>query len=372
VIEPNTVPLDGRGRGAGARSLGAAFRGPSLGNAFWPAAGIILSLALLAPLLAIAHADITEGYRALYDASFGSKFGFSALLVSSIPLILVGLGVALPYRAGLFNIGGEGQLAIGALVAVLIGVKATGLAGVPGSFVVPLLAALVAGGLVGSIAGALKAWRGINEIVTTIMLNFIALFLVQYLVSGPFKEPDLAYAASPPIDQGFALGVFGGDWLLPWGIVIALGVTAFVGWLTAFTRWGWRQRLIGINEPLAARQGISVRRAQLVALALGGALAGLGGAVEAIGNQDRIGLSFSPGWGFDAVAIALLARGKMLAVLPFALFFAVLRNGSNVLQAELNVPGTLVLVLAGAPVMIVAAVIGYRAYRQALAERPDE
>jgi ABC-type uncharacterized transport system permease subunit len=379
VIEPESIRRDAGQGGfevddstSRARPAAAALRRLAVGDTFWPAFGIVASLVILAPLLAVAGASISEGYRSLYDASFGSLFGFSSLLLSSVPLILVGLGVALPYRAGLFNIGGEGQLALGALVAVLIGVEAGGLADVPGSWIVPLAAAAVAGSLLGAIAGALKAWRGINEIVTTIMLNFVALFFVQYLVAGPFKQQDLQYASSPAIKKGFELVTFGASAAIPVGFVIALIVAIAMAGLTTYTRWGWRQRVLGINEALAARQGISVGWEQLKALALGGALAGLGGAAEALGNQFRIGLSFSPGWGFDAVAIALLARGNMLAVLPFAMFFGVLRNGSNVLQANLNVPGTLVSVLAGGPVVLVAAVIGFRAYRRALAEQPDD
>jgi simple sugar transport system permease protein len=363
--------LDGN-RVSRPRSLAAMLRRLAIGDAFWPAFGIVASLVILAPLLAIAGANIFEGYRSLYDASFGSLFGFSSLLVSSIPLILVGLGVALPFRAGLFNIGGEGQLVLGAFIAVLIGVEAKGFANTPGSWLVPLAAAAVAGGLLGAMAGALKAWRGINEIVTTIMLNFVALFFVQYFVAGPFKQKDLQYASSPAVRQGFELVTFGGSAAIPVGFVIAVVVAIAMAWLTTFTRWGWRQRLLGMNEALAARQGISVGTEQLKALALGGALAGLGGAAEALGNQFRVGLSFSPGWGFDAVAIALLARGNMLAVVPFAIFFGALRNGSNVLQANLNVPGTLVSVLAGGPVVLVAAVIGFRAYRRRLSEQPDD
>lgn len=353
-------------------TIRSLLRRPAVGNAIWPSLGIVWSLLFLAPLLLLSNVNIADGYRALYDASFGSAFGFSSLLLSSIPLILVGLGVALPYRAGLFNIGGEGQLVLGAFIAVFVSVKLSSIGSWPASFVLPLVAALVVGAAVGAIAGVLKAWRGINEIVTTIMLNFVALFLVQYLVSGPFKQKDLQYSSSPEIGSGFGLGTFGGTAEIPYGFLIAVGVAIAVAWLAGYTRWGFRQRLIGINEPLAARQGISVGLEQLRALAIGGALAGLGGAIEALGNQHRVGLAFSPGWGFDAVAIALLARANMMAVIPFALFFAVLRNGSNVLQADLGVPGTLVLVLTGAPVIIVASVIGFRAYRRISATPPDE
>jgi simple sugar transport system permease protein len=286
------------------------------------------------------------------------------MLQFSVPLILVGLGVALPLRVGLFNIGGEGQLVVGALASVAVGVHFGALAGIPGSFVIPLLAAALAGALLGAVAGALKAWRGINEIITTIMLNFIGLLFVQYWVTGPFKDPDLTYAASPLINLDYALDRFGGKASIPSSFFVALAVALAVGVAVHYTRAGWRLHLAGSNPALAARQGASVPLMYFWALTAGGALAGIGGGAEAIGNQLRVGEDFSPGWGFDAVAVAVLARGNMLAVVPYALFFGFLRNGAGVLQTDLAVPGAIVVMLAGAPVIIVAAVLGYRHYRR--------
>jgi simple sugar transport system permease protein len=125
---------------------------------------------------------------------------------------------------------------------------------------------------------------------------------------------------------------------------------------------------VGLNRLVAARQGISVSREWIVALAIGGAIAGLGGASEALGNQLQVGYSFSPGWGWDAVSIALLARGNALAVVPFALYFAFLRNGALVLQQDLQVSSDLILAMGGAPVMLVASIIGYRSYRRFIAD----
>jgi ABC-type uncharacterized transport system permease subunit len=327
----------------------------------WPVVALLVSLLIVIPLIAVAGEDPVAGYETLFDASFGSPQGFAAMLQFSVPLILVGLGVAIPLRIGLFNIGGEGQLVVGALAAVVVGVHFTAVAGVPGSFVFPLLAALIGGALVGSIAGALKAWRGINEIVTTIMLNFIALLFVQYWVTGPFRDENLTYAASPSINRGFVLERLG-DAGIPSSFFVVLMVSAVVALGVHYTRAGWRLRLGGMNPRLAERQGASVPRMQFMALLVGGALAGVGGGAEAIGNQLRVGEGFSPGWGFDAIAIAILARGNMLAVIPYALFFAFLRNGAGVLQTDLSVPGAIVIMMVGAPVIIVAALLGFRAY----------
>lgn len=330
----------------------------------WPVASVLASLLIVAPLVALAGAPALDGYRTLFEASFGTAAGFGVMLQFSVPLILVGLGVAIPLRMGLFNIGGEGQLLVGALAAVFVGVKLDAFAGVPGSFVLALLAAGVAGGVLGAIAGALKAWRGINEIITTIMLTFVGTLFVQYWVTGPFKDDALTFSASPAIDRGFRLGVMGGDAAIPTSFFVALAIALLVGCAVHFTRAGWRLHLGGVNPELARRQGVRVPLLQCAALAAGGALAGIGGGAEAVGSQYRIGEEFSPGWGFDAVAIAILARGNMLAVVPYALFFGFLRNGAGVLQTDLDVPGAIVVMLSGAPVIIVAAVIGFRAYRR--------
>lgn len=329
----------------------------------WPLLALMASLVLVAPLVAIAGAHPMDGYRALVDASFGSPEGFAVLLQFSVPLILVGLGVAVPLRLGLFNVGGEGQLIVGALAAVFVGTKLGAVGEWPGSFVLPLAVGAAAGAVVGGVAGALKAWRGINEIITTIMLNFIALLFVQYWIIGPFKDENLTFVASPPIDPAVALGRFG-DAGLPSSIGVALVVAAAVARVVHYSRAGWRLHLAGVNPRLAERQRISVPGLQFLALLAGGALAGIGGAAEAIGNQLRVSENFSPGWGFDAIAIAVLARGNMLAVIPYAVFFAFLRNGAGLLQTDLSVPGSITTVLAGAPVIVVAALVGFRAYRR--------
>jgi simple sugar transport system permease protein len=340
----------------------AAVTGPEYA---WPAAALVASLAIVAPLVALAGEAPLEGYSKLFEASFADPAGFGVMLQYSVPLILVGLGVALPLRVGLFNIGGEGQLVVGALAAVVIGVHFGAVAGVPGSFVVPLLAAGLAGALLGAVAGALKAWRGINEIITTIMLNFIGLLFVQYWVTGPFKDPKLTYAASPMINRDFAIDRLAGDAGIPSSFFVAVVIAIAVGAAVHYSKVGWRLHLGGLNPELADRQGARVPLLYFGALAAGGALAGVGGGAEALGNQLRVGEEFSPGWGFDAVAIAILARGNMLAVVPYALFFGFLRNGAGVLQTDLGVPGAIVVMLAGAPVIIVASVIGFRAYRRA-------
>jgi len=330
----------------------------------WPLVGIGASLLLLIPFVLLAGVDIGEAYRVLFKGAVGTAFGLGTTLRFATPLILVGLGVAVPYRAGLFNIGGEGQLLMGAAAAVLWATTIG--SGIPGpwALIVGLVVGALAGGAWGAFAGYLKAWRGINEIISTIMLNFFALFVVQYLVTSPFRDPNLTYAATRRVPSGYELPLVGGGARIHLGFFIAVILAVFMAWYAERTRTGFQMRVVGINPPLATRVAISVRGKYLFAFAAGGALAGLGGTMDALGNQYRVGLEFSPGWGFDAIAVALLARGNMLAVVPVALFFAALRNGADVLGRTLAVPGAIVFILQALPVIVVAVAIGYRYYRR--------
>jgi ABC-type uncharacterized transport system permease subunit len=359
TAEPELTPVPGRRR-------------RPLPDIVWSMLGVVASLVFLAPLLAIAGESISKGYQLLFQASFGSAADVGFLLVASTPLVLIGLGVALPLRAGLFNLGGEGQLLAGALAAVWLTTDIVpGLASMPLSFLLPLAAAAVAGAIPGALAGWLRAWRNANEVVTTLMLSFIIVLLAQYLVSGPLQPADAVYPATALVPFDYHLKAYGADSLLPGGFIVAVLVAILVWIYMEFTRAGWRQRMIGLDPRVALRQGINVGRDGTVALALGGALAGLGGAAELLGNQFRVGYAFSPGWGFDAIVIALLARSNALAVIPFALYFGFLRNGAIVMQQDLQVSPDLVLAMGGAPVILVAAIIGYRAYRRYVDQPAD-
>lgn len=327
----------------------------------WPVVGIGAALLFLIPFVVLAGVNVVDAYQVLFKGAVGTVFGLGTTLRFATPLILVGLGVAVPYRAGLFNIGGEGQLLAGAIAAVLTALALESV-DIPGVFVLSAIVGAVAGGCWGAFAGYLRAWRSINEIISTILLNFFVLFFVQYLVTAPFRDPDLSYAATRRIPHQFQLPVVGGGARIHLGFFIAVGLAIAAHWAVERTRVGFRLRIVGINPALANRIGIRVKLFYMVSFAVGGALAGLGGTMDALGNQFRVGLAFSPGWGFDAIAVALLARGNMLAVVPVALFFAGLRNGANVLGRTLAVPGAIVFILQALPVIVVAVLIGYRAY----------
>lgn len=340
------------------------YRDRPLPDWVWSVGGVLISLALLGPLAGIVGADVAKTYSTLFLTSFGSPFGFGVLLTYAVPLVIVGLAVGVPYRAGLFNIGGEGQLLIGAFLAAVVGASIPGLGDVPGGFLVLLLVGAAAGAVFGAIAGALRAWRGVNEIVTTIMLNFVALFFVQYWIAGPFRDPKLTFAASPSVVDGLRIIKVGGTASIPLSALVAVVAVVLAAWWAFRTRSGWKYRLLGMAPSFAKEKGVRVKAGYLAILTVGGALAGLAGATELVGNQYRIGFGFSPGWGIDAVAIALLARGNPLMIPLVAVFFAFLRNGGGALQSSVGIPGAVVTLLAAIPVLIVAAVLGWRTYRR--------
>jgi ABC-type uncharacterized transport system permease subunit len=322
-------------------------------------AAVVVSLIMLAPLLVLAGVNVGDGYRVLFGASAGSSFAFTSLLLSTTPLLITALGVTLAYRAGTFNVGGDGQIIIGAATAVLLFPVVDGLPVVLGVLVM-VVAGTIVGFLWGAVAGLLKKWRSVSEIISTIMLNMLALLVVQYLVSGPLKGKGLQYAASGQAPTNMWLGNVGiGAVMIPVGFVIAVILVVLISAYTYYSGWGWRQRLVGISGELAARQRLKVTSMQAYSLALSGGMAGLAGVLELLGNQHRVGYTFSPGWGFDGLAIALLAQGRFPAVFPLALYFGALHNGSQSLQSELGLSGNFVLLLVGLPVVVAAALIGY-------------
>lgn len=323
------------------------------------AVAIVLSLAILAPLLALAGANVADGYQALFDASFGSSYAVTTLLSATTPLLVTSLGVTLAYRAGTFNVGADGQLILGATAAMVVIPHLTGVPAVVAVLAAALTAVLTSF-VWGGVAGLLKKWRSVSEIISTIMLNMVALLAVRYLVSGPLKGHGLQYAATSAVPDSLRLGALGlGGLQIPIGFLIAFLLIVVMSLLLFYSGWGWRQRLAGINVHLAGRQRLRVSRVQAYSLAISGGFAGLAGLLELLGTQYRVGYDFSPGWGFDALAIALLAQGRILALLPLALYFGALHNGSDTLQSELGLSGNLVLLLVGVPVIAAAALLGY-------------
>ncbi len=313
--------------------------------------GIVLAAFVVggAFMLASGH-DPFAAYVAMLSYALGTKNGFTEVVVRAIPLTLTGLGVAVAFRAKLFNVGADGQIMIGGITAVALVTLAPGLP----VWLVPVVflgVGFVGGGLYGGIAGWLRARYNANEIIVTIMLNYIALQILAWVVRGPLQEGMKIFPRSDAIPDAAVLGVIVADSRVHGGLVLALAATAIIYLMMRHTVFGYQLRVVGAN-PVAARfGGVNDRFAIMVAMALSGALAGLAGASEVAGIHQRLQDDFAPGFGVAAIAVALLARLNPLAVPLAALLFGVLHVGSGVLQRESGIPIPIVWIVEGVVIL---------------------
>jgi general nucleoside transport system permease protein len=310
-----------------------------------PLAAAIAAVFVGVFVMALTGLDPWEGLQALAWGAFGSEARLGVTLTKATPLILAGLAVALPFRSGLLNIGGEGQLYIGALFATL---AALGFNGLPAVIHLPLvvIAGFTGGALWGAIPGWLRAKLKLNELITTIMLNYVAFWVISYLVHGPMKDPNGGgYPWSVEIPESSILPIIATGLRINLGLVLALAaaaLAAFVLWRTCF---GFEMRAVG-SGPLAARlAGINIERTVVLTLALGGGLAGLAGMAEIMGVQYRLSDFFSPGYGFDGVVVALVGQSNPVGVVIAALFFGAVRNGAESASRSIGVPASIALII---------------------------
>ncbi|HKS07609.1 MAG TPA: ABC transporter permease [Gemmatimonadaceae bacterium] len=323
-------------------------------NATAAAVVVCGTLALLAAIVAVAGYAPGPALEALWRGSFGSWYSFtSATLVRATPLIIVGIATTLAFRAGVFNIGGEGQLLVGASLAafVVLGVPA-------GAWSVPLgLGAGAIGGAVWAAIPAVMRHRfGVLEVITTLMLNAVAIQLVGWLVHGPLQEPTHVYPQSATIASPAQLPIIASGTRMHAGVALALLLAAGAWWFATQTAAGFRWRAVGANPHAAAVTGrIDVARTVFIVFVASGALAGLAGAVEVQGVALALYESLSPGYGYTAIAVALLARLDPRAVVPSALLFAALEAGAGAMQRDAGVPSVLVKIVEAALILVVLA-----------------
>lgn len=280
---------------------------------------------------------------------------FFESLVAATPYIFAGLSVALGFRSGLFNIGAEGQIFMGAIFSAFIGYSITGL---PALLHIPLalLAGGIGGGLWGFIPGWLKAKTGGHEVINTIMLNYIAFRLSDWLLSGPMKRPDSFNPVSPTIQESAMLPQFFANPIrFHLGFFVALLTAWAVYWFLFKTKWGFELRTVGSNPHAARYAGIGIVGSTVLGMSLAGMLAGLAGANEVMGLNHNLAMAFSSGYGFDSIALALLGKSHPGGVVLSALLFGTLRNGATRMQLAAGVPIDIISVLQAAIVAFIAA-----------------
>jgi ABC-type uncharacterized transport system permease subunit len=309
--------------------------------------------------LAAGFGSVGGAYGGLLQGSIGNPFRdigpVTETLLRATPLIFAGLAVALGFRAGLFNIGAEGQIYIGALFATAVGISFTGL---PLLVHLPLAVAagFVGGAVWGFIPGILKARTGAHEVITTIMLNYVSYLVVEFALRQVFFQlPGRDDPISKNILPSATLPRLLPDERLHWGLIIALLAAVAVWWLLFRSTKGFEFRAVGLNPSAARYAGMNISRTVVLTMMISGGLAGLAGASEIIGTNLRLTPSFSPNWGFDAIAIALLGASRPVGVVFSAILFGALRAGAAPMQAQTGIPIDLVVVIQGLVIMFIAA-----------------
>ena len=318
------------------------------------AIGALVMLATSVPPLTIAHS-----FLAMANGSLGSIHAVSETLTAAIPLVLCGLGIALAFRAGLFNIGAEGQIIVGGLAAA---VASFTIGGLPWVLHLPLVlvVGIAFGAFYGAIAGVLRAATGAHEVISTIMLNLIALRLLDYMLRQPFIQKP---GRSDPISQAVPssaqlphlLDFIDANLRLHAGIFIMLAAVALVYWLLFRSKLGFGFRMAGENPDAARYAGVRLGLAIGLAMAIAGGLAGLAGAVQITGVLGRASPGFSAGIGFDAIAVALLGRSHPVGVLFAGLLFGALEAGGRQMQVDAGVSIDLISIIQALIIMFVAA-----------------
>ncbi len=318
-----------------------------------PIFAIAAALIVGASLILLAGKNPVAAYSALFQESLADYYGFGNTLTKTTPLLLTSLGVLVALKAGQFNIGGEGQIYMGGLGSTLAGLYIKGL---PWFIHLPLalLAGFLLGAIWGLIPGYLKAVRGINEVITTLLLNYVAQNFISYLVNGPMMEPGAPSPFSPRLARTAQLPTILPQTQTHAGILIALIAAGILWVLFRRSPLGYQIEAVGQN-PIAARYaGLSVERTIMLVMAGSGGLAGLAGASEVMGLKYRLFENFSGGYGFDAIAIAFLSRGSVPGVVLTSLFFGALRSGANAMQRVADVPLTIVYTIQGLTVLFIA------------------
>ncbi|APJ02437.1 ABC transporter permease [Silvanigrella aquatica] len=322
-----------------------------------PIIATIFAIILGLLITSIAGENPLDVFVIFAKSGFGTPYDVGMTLTYSMPLILTGLSVAMAFKAKMFNIGAEGQLTMGALAAAIVGAQFPTV----NPYIAPLFAGLcaaAAGGIWGGIAGYLKAKRGAHEVITTIMLNFIAAGIASYVTVYLLKDPNTQNPQTVPISNYYVLEAFSYFEGAPVTYALFLSIfLAITAWIFLYrTPLGYEIRCVGENDAASSTAGISISRTQILTMVVAGAMAGLVGVGEILGRSECFKLDFSPGYGFTGIAVAFLARGNPIAIIFSGLLFGILQKGASDLEIYTqNVTSDLALVLQALIILAVSA-----------------
>lgn len=317
-----------------------------------PVISIIFAFIVGAVLIAAIGGNPSEAFIYLFKGAFGNATNIGKTLVKATPLIFTGLAATFAYRCGVFNLGAEGQFVMGAVASIWISVTVKGISGVP-LIILSLVFGTITGGIWGAIPGILKITRGLNEMIVSIMLNYVAVLFMGYLYTGPLREGSVPQTEA--VNDTLKLGrLFGSN--VHTSFVIAIVLAIIVYYFLFYTSKGFKLRAVGMNDTASMYNGFSVKKYMLMAFVVSGAIAGIGGSVELHGVQYRLMSGFGAGYGFDGVAIALIGQLNPIGTVLVAYLFAVLRTGANTMQVGTGMPTSVIDIIQA--LVIVFAVAG--------------
>ncbi len=302
-------------------------------NVLVPVISVILSLIIGGIIMAALGANPIVAFQSLWKGAFGSLRNVGTTLCRATPLIFTTLCYCFAYRCGVFNLGGEGQFIMGSIVCCIIATQ-SGITGVP-AIIICLIAGTIAGGIWAAIPGLLKVFRGQNEMIITIMLNYVATLFMGAIYTNWFRDGSVPQTVPVP-DETKLNGLFG--LRVTMGFVIAVVIGILIYYFLFYSSSGFKLRAVGLNQTAARFSGFPVKTYVLVSFIISGAIAGIGGSAEILGTQYRLINGYASGYGFDGVAMALIAQLHPLAGIVVAIFFAALRVGATTMQTVTGVP----------------------------------
>lgn len=323
---------------------------------FMVLAAVLFGLLVCGVLIAAIGINPFRAYAVFVKGIFGTRYGFGEMVNKFTPLLCTALGFSIAQRTGFFNVDGEGQVAVGALVSLLVA-QHTGGMPAPAAILLPILCGMAAGAAACALCGALKIWFGAEELLTLLMLNYIIKFFIQWLLAGPIKNPNGMMEQSAPIPDVAKLPSILPESRLHLGVVIALLALFAIWYLQWHTVAGYEMRLSGANPTCARYVGVKEKRALMTVILISGAMAGLSGAMELQGNQYRLMSDISNNFGFDGIGIAILGRHKPAGIFFAAIVFAMIRIGTASMQRGCEVPVPMINIMQG--IIVVAVLISY-------------
>jgi len=345
MVEETAAAIPARRAGV-VRGLHTIVTGTAAEAILVPLGALVVSLLLFGLFVAFAGVNPLAAYGYMAQGSVGSWFSVQNTLTRAAPLILTGLCTALPAQVGLMVIGGEGAFVIGGLFAAIAGVA---LLDMPPLVTLPAMAAagIAAGGAWVAFAGALRHWRGVNETISSLLLNYIAIAILNQLVEGPFRDPrSLNKPSSPSISYAHMIGTIPGT-EIHWGLVIGIVVCVLAYVLIRHTTIGFAARVTGGNLRAARMVGLPIGKLVMLTCFLGGAAAGLAGMIEIAGVQERASADLVAGYGYTGILVAFLARHNPLALIPVAVLLGGIGASGGLLQRHLGLPDAATVVLQG-------------------------